>query len=357
MLESVLVIYNAVDTNTKDAAAWHESNAGVLDQVNAVTASLERLGIDYRRQPVENLEHLNHILQQSRQRIIFNLVEEFSDNIFSACFVPAVCRANGRAFTGNDTPALLLSQNKWQAKAVLKAASLPCPNGVLIPITKQIFVPALSSGKYIVKPLYSDASEGIDSSSIVEIPPPPLLRFAKQNGGGGAFQKAVERVHRQFGQPALVEQYIPDRELNVSVLQREGRLQVIAIAEIDFSKFDDDQPRIVDYSAKWQPESFAYNNTPRIIPAQISAQTAEIVEKSSLQACRLTGCSGYIRVDFRMDKDEQPYILEINPNPDISPDAGFAAALAFRGIKYEKFVEILLESAINKEKAYSIKGD
>jgi D-alanine-D-alanine ligase len=344
MLESVLVIYNAVDTNAKDAAAWHESNAGVLDEVNAVTAALERLGIDYRRQPVENLEHLNHILQQSRQRIIFNLVEEFSDNIFSACFVPAVCRANGRAFTGNDTPALLLSQNKWQAKAVLKAASLPCPNGVLIPITKQIFVPALSSGKYIVKPLYSDASEGIDSSSIVEIP-------------GSALRKAVERVHRQFGQPALVEQYIPGRELNVSVLQREGRLEVIAIAEIDFSKFDDDQPRIVDYSAKWQPESFAYNNTPRIIPAQISAQTAEIVEKSSLQACSLTGCSGYIRVDFRMDKDEQPYILEINPNPDISPDAGFAAALAFRGIKYEKFVEILLESAINKEKAYSRKGD
>jgi D-alanine-D-alanine ligase len=341
MFESVLVIYNCFQGDVERTHFWQESEESILDEVNAVTASLGKLGIAFRQEPVRNLEHLGIILQRSRQRLVFNLVEEFPNCIHDACLVPAICRANGRAFTGSDTPALLLAQNKWQTKAVLKAANIPCPDGVLIPVAKSIPAPQLTAGKYIVKPLFSDASEGIDTESIIEIP-------------GRSFRKRVERIHSQLGQPALVEQFIPDRELNVSVLQYKDKMQVIAIAEIDFSKFDAGQPRIVDYSAKWLPDTFAYNNTPRILPAKISAETARLVEKYSLDACRLIDCRGYIRVDFRLDEKENPYILEINPNPDISPDAGFAAALNYRGISYEKFVEFMLENAIlNKTKPHS----
>jgi D-alanine-D-alanine ligase len=183
-----------------------------------------------------------------------------------------------------------------------------------------------------VKPVFSDASEGIDVDSIVDFP-------------GKALSKAIKRIHEKFNQPALVEQFIPNRELDVSLFQQNGEVKVLPIAEIDFSAFDKDKPRIVDYSAKWEADSFAYNNTPHIVPAQLSKKAAESVKQYALAAWNATGCQDYARIDFRMDDNEQVFVLEVNPNPDISPDTEFAASLTAAGISYERFIEMLLDNA------------
>ena len=132
------------------------------------------------------------------------------------------------------------------------------------------------------------------------------------------------------------------------VTKEEGRLfihrpssilsRVLPLAEIDFSAFSDKQLKLVDYEAKWVKESFGYNNTPRIIPAPLAEPVAEKVRHLALQAWDALGCRGYARVDFRLDEKDNPYVLEVNPNPDISPDAGFAAALEAAKIPYEQFV-------------------
>jgi D-alanine-D-alanine ligase len=330
--EDVLIIHQA----TADKKfACQESNAGVIEEVNAVAIALEKSGIKYQIESIAKIEQLPKILSRCKQKIIFNLVEELPGRIVDACYVPAICHSFGRVCTGSDTSCLILAQNKWRTKTILEAAKLPCPKGTVAAVGQKICLEDLTAGKYIVKPVFSDASEGIGTSSVVDLP-------------GAALEKAIKKIHKQFGQPAIVEQFIPDRELNVSVLEQNGKADVLAIAEIDFSAFDKNSLRIVDYSAKWQPDSFAYNNTPRILPAKLSDKQARLVRQYSLAAWEVLGCQDYARVDFRMDKNGQPFILEINPNPDISPDAGFAAAVTAAGLTYEKFVRILLDNALSR---------
>ncbi len=343
MEKSVLIVHHITKRKTvgKDNFNCEESNFGVLDEVKAVAAALEYLGFKYRVEGIKQIRDLPVILSRSPEKLIFNLIEDLDGQVLDFCCVPAVCQTCGKVCTGCNTPCLLLAQDKWRTKAVLKAANLPCPDGIIVPVGEKAALSELTAGKYIVKPVFTDASEGIDAKSVVELP-------------GKAIHTAVERIHKQLKQPAIVEQFIPDRELNVSVLQRNDGVEVWPIAEIDFSALGDDYPHIVDYSAKWISDSFAYKNTPRIIPARIPEAVAELVREYSLDIWHILDCQDFIRVDFRLDENNNIFILEVNPNPDISPDAGFAAALAAAGISYEEFVETLMDNALSRQSYKSV---
>jgi ribosomal protein S18 acetylase RimI-like enzyme len=194
----------------------------------------------------------------------------------------------------------------------------------------------LFEGPYIVKPVQTDASEGIDKASIIQ-------------KRGRALQEAVRRIHEQMAQPALIEQYIEGRELNVSVICRKGKLETLPLAEIDFSAFEEGRPRIVGYEAKWLADSFEFNHTPRVIPAPLPKRLAQQISDVAIAACRTLHGFEYCRVDFRLDKANRPYVLEVNANPDISLDAGFAAALEATKITYPAFIRLLVDNAIARK--------
>ncbi|HUS57407.1 MAG TPA: GNAT family N-acetyltransferase [Planctomycetota bacterium] len=335
----VLILHNIPREKPDDgpAPAWLESDAGVLEEVEAVRAALEKIGAVHRTAGVANLTDLPAVLSSSTEDVVFNLVEGFHTEPMGANFVPAICQAFGKECTGNTTPCLQLTLDKWQTKGVLNASALPCAAGVLVPVGKMAKRSMLPAGPYIVKPTACDASEGIEVDSFVS-------EF-------GSLRRIVRRIHEQFGQPALIEQYVGNRELNVSVLQRGNQVDVLAIAEIDFTAFSGDKPRIVDYSAKWLPETFEYQNTPRILPAPISEQAAEQVRRYALDAWAAVGCRDYARVDFRLDDDGQPTILELNANPDISPEGGFAAAVEYAKLTYEQFVELMVANGYARLRA------
>lgn len=333
-MESILILHNTFG----DASdPLYESRAGVMDQVRAVQQALDVLGINSEILAVENLRHLTQVLGAHRERLIFNLAEEFLCSIEQACFVPVVCRSFEKSCTGNDTPALLLSQNKIYAKAVLRDAGLPCPEGIAVYPGQKADWSGLSAGRYIFKPAYCDASEGITSGSVLSLP--------------GEKKKAdtlTRKLHQQFGQPVIAERFIPARELNVSVIEHAGKIKVMPLAEIDFGAFEESRIKIVDYDAKWQKDSFGYNNTPRKIPADLPEEINGKVKTLAAAAFKAVGCRDYARVDFRLDDDLNPFILEVNPNPDISLDAGFAAAIAAGGIPYERFVWSVITNARNR---------
>jgi D-alanine-D-alanine ligase len=333
-MDPVLIIHN---TFGSPEDPLYQSRAGVMDQVRAVRQSLDKLGIETQVLAVENIKHLTAVLNCRPERLIFNLAEEIFESMDEACYVPAVCRSFDKYCTGNDSPALLLSLNKVHAKAILHQAGLPCPQGQVVMPQQPIELSRLPAGRYILKPACSDASEGITADSVVDLP--DELAKTKQ---------LINTLHTHFNQPVVIEQFIPARELNVSVIECSGVPTVMPLAEIDFSAFDDSMPKIVDYSAKWHPDSFGFNNTPRKIPADLPAAAAERVRSLAVAAWRALGCRDYARVDFRLDDQLNPYILEINPNPDISPDAGFAAAIAAGGIPYEQFVRSMLTNAQNR---------
>jgi ribosomal protein S18 acetylase RimI-like enzyme len=148
--------------------------------------------------------------------------------------------------------------------------------------------------------------------------------------------------------PALIERFVNGREVNVSLIERNGEVEVLPLAEIEFVDYAPGQPRIVGYRAKWVPDSFEYRNTPRRIPASVPDDVADRLRECARQAWEALDCRDYARVDFRLDDDLQPYVLEVNANPDISPDAGFTAALAAAGVPYAEFVASVVRNALNR---------
>jgi D-alanine-D-alanine ligase len=320
--------------------AWRESDEGVRAEVGAVAAALDHLGFEHRTIGVAGLGDVASVLAAATEPVVFNLVETFIGAPVEANGVPALGRAFGKACTGSDTPCLAAALDKGRTKAILMAAGLPCPRGVVVAVGERVRPADLPPGPFIVKPCTSDASEGIDARSVVA-------------GPGAALTRVVRRVHEEVGQDALVEAFIGGRELNVSLLERGGEVAVLPLAEIDFSAFPPGRPRIVDYAAKWLADSFAYRRTPRIIPAPLPIARAREVRRLALGAWRALGCRDYARVDFRLDRRGRPWIIEVNPNPDISPDAGFdagfAAALSAAGIPFEEFVQGIIRNATARQ--------
>ncbi len=126
-------------------------------------------------------------------------------------------------------------------------------------------------------------------------------------------------------------------------------MQVLPPAEIDFCAFPPDKPRIVGHQAKWDQDSFEYQQTPRrfVFPAKDKPLLSRVSDLA--RSCwGLFGLSGYARVDFRVDNDGQPWILEVNANPCLSPDAGFAAAVTEAGISYDEAIQRIVNDATNR---------
>lgn len=332
--QNILILYNLPRENTarNGAGKYFESEFGVLEEVNAVAKALAHLNIPFRIAAVRSLEDLPGVLSASPELVVFNLVESFEQNHHAAYFVPAVCESFGKTCTGNDTTTQLLAQDKWRTNAILRTADLPTPPGVLVSPGDSIPEDRLPEGPFIVKPALCDASEGIDSDSVVEC-------------RGAALHHAVERIHCNLHQPALIEKLIGRRELNVSIAQHGKRVEVVGIAEIDFSAFAKDKPAIIDYAAKWLEDSFEFQNTPRILPAPLSSRLSKQVARMALAAWRILRCRDYARIDFRLDQRDRPFIMDVNPNPDISPNDGFAAALQAAGLSYASFIHTMIRNA------------
>jgi D-alanine-D-alanine ligase len=292
----------------------------------------------------ESLAEVARTLEDSEEPVVFNLVEEFDDRPHDGVMVPALCESYGKGCTGGSTPCQVTALDKWQTKVLLRAAGLRCPQGVVIPVGRPVVRSALPRGPYIVKPLRADASEGIDIHSVVERAGPALARV-------------VGAIHEQFRQPALVEQFVGRRELNVSLLERGGRVAVLPIAEINFADFPEDRPRVVGYAAKWVRESFDYTHTPVVVPARLPRRVAAEARRHALAAWHVVGCRDYARVDMRLDERLRPVILEVNPNPDVSRDAGFAAAVKATGLAYDDFVKAAVDNALSRRAAAAADAD
>jgi len=363
MKTTVLILHNI-----PAGGGFAESDAGIIAEVNAVAESLQHLNIPHRTAGVSNLADVQRTLASSPESIVFNLVESMAGSPTDANLVPALCKAAGKASTGSDTPSLLITLDKSHSKAILADAGLPCPAGICIQSGHFVDTAALPPPPWIVKPARSDASEGIDAASVVH----EIERL----------EEVVRRVHQRCGQPAIVEQFIGGREFNVSLVQQraetgdrqrfsaqhsptarsaepsgksclspvsqqDGEILVLPVAEIVFT-LPDGKPPIVDYAAKWLTDTVEYKNTRRVVPAEVDNNLAEEIRRIALGAWRVLDCRDYVRVDMRTDDAGHPFILEVNANPDISPDAGFAAALAAAGISYDEFVRRIVHNAAER---------
>ncbi len=303
----------------------------VLDQAAAVGKTLEELGWQVRQIPcLLNLEKTRQELLDYAPDLVFNLVESIAGCGNLLHLAPALLDHLGLPYTGADTAALFITGNKLSTKQSLAAAGLPTPAWHQSNSRADNFQ---ENQSYIIKPVWEDASLGIDLSSVVSPAGPEDL------------DRALAARIRKDGRPYFAEVYIPGREFNLSLL--DGR--VLPPAEILFLHFSPGQPRILDYQAKWEKDSQAYVNTPRSF--SFTADDQRLLEQLTELAARcwdLFALSGYARVDFRVDPQGRPFILEINANPCIAPDSGFVAAAEKAGLNWNELIGVIVASGRKK---------
>jgi D-alanine-D-alanine ligase len=185
--------------------------------------------------------------------------------------------------------------------------------------------------KWIIKGIWDQASRDLEEDSIVE-------------GTDDEIARAVRERARRVGRPSFAEQFIEGREFNIALLAGLAGLEVLPPAEIDFSAFPPEKAKIVGHTAKWKEDSFEYQNTPRTFDfPESDGPLLEELRSLARQCWELFSLRGWARVDFRVDPEGRPWILEINTNPCLSPDAGFAAALARAGMPFEKAIRRIVE--------------
>ncbi len=325
------ILFNLPSKPARGESIDYLAEAEVLDQVDAVQRSLEKLGVGYQLFPIkDDVEDLVTALKQYRPDVVVNLCEGFRGNSHLEMHVPAILEILGIPYTGADPLALGLCQDKGLAKDLLRAHNVPTPKYQIMEESGRL----RSDLKFplFIKPLKEDASIGVSKRSFVR--------------DFGELKAQVDYVNKVYGQPALVEEFIDGRELNVSVLGDKDPL-VLPISEIIFDL--QDGLKIVDYASKWLKESEEYARTRPVCPADLDDEVRRIVEEVALKAYRALRCRDYARVDIRLEsRTKIPYVLEVNPNPDISPEAGFNRSLKAANITFEDFIMIILNFALKR---------
>jgi D-alanine-D-alanine ligase len=304
-----------------DSAAPDEMD--VLQQARVVEDELINSGYNTARAFMgTDLGKTLRLVQRSEADIVFNLVESIGGKAELIHVAPALLRSEGIPFTGSGPEAMMITSNKIAAKKIMEMAGIPTP-AFIVPGDQ----PRKASGRYIVKPLREDASVGIDDDSIIEGDIISKLSVAALKGNRVVF----------------AEEYISGREFNISVIAGKRGPVVLPPAEIIFRDFPEGKPEIIGYKAKWDESSFEYNNTIRSFKFDhADALLMERLRDISLRCWKVFGLNGYARVDFRIDENGEPFVLEVNANPCISPDAGFYAATREAGMRFSEVIERIL---------------
>lgn len=370
MTRSIAIVHNAVtDPDRPD-------EADVLVQVDAVSRALTGLG--YHPVPVPcdlDLAALKKTLEDIRPLGVFNLVESLGNRGSLIHVVPALLDVLAVPYTGCPAPAVYATSHKVMAKERLHLAGLPTPvwidpfpldmpwqggldpgghrsgstgiNGAALSKTDSTapgnvtaghaasvhtstgksLKSTLSAPLWIIKSVWEHGSLGLEAENLV-------------TGTAIAVARLLPARATALGGACFAEQFIAGREFNLSLLADRSGVQVLPPAEILFPDTPADQPAMVGFRAKWEEDSKEYQNTPRRFdfPPADAPLLAEL-ESLARRCWHLFHLAGYARVDFRVDPSGRPFILEINTNPCLSPDAGFAAALSRAGISYAQAVQ------------------
>ena len=353
---NIVILHNAV--------ASHESpeDQDTLTQVAAISQALDRLGHRPLAIPCTlDLAAARESLLAADADLVVNLVESLGGSDSLAHLAPALLDSMRLPYTGSHTEGLFATNHKLIAKRTMRQAGLPTPRWLnvsgtfRVPLqevgTRNAFGPLDISGRAgpsrqeeptasfqppcIIKSVWEHGSRGLDDENVVH------------DGDAEAIRERLADFIARTGRPHFAEEFIDGREFNVPMLDGPDGPQVLPPGEMDFSTFPEGKPRIIGHRAKWHESSFEYNNTPRSFAVREQDRgLVDQLRQLSLDCWRLFDLHGYVRVDFRVDRAGRPWILEVNANPCLSPEAGYAAALEEAGVSYDDAVRRIVESAI-----------
>ncbi len=340
--KSVVVLYNQVGDDWYETLKHIDPDklpfkpeypihvATVKEEYEEVAKALKRAG--YRARAVnlkDDLRILERVLKRNRPELVFNLVEGFHDDPELEAMIAGMFDLYRIRYTGSPPFALALCMDKGFTKQVLQTHGVPTPRYKLFQHAK---LPKRLGLEYplIVKPAWEDASAGIDKNSVVHDEQQLLQQ--------------LEQLLEEYDPPMMVEEFIAGRELHVSVWGND-KPEILPPVEFDFSKLPPGYPPVISYEMKWNPLDELYHRVHTICPAQLEPQVLRRVAKVAIQAYEATWCRDYARLDIRL-KGDKPYVLEVNPNPDLTEGVSFMDSAEAAGISFDQALARIAELAL-----------
>jgi D-alanine-D-alanine ligase len=293
--------------------------------------TLKKLGYEviHYNLDVENVSSLRDV----KFDLAFNLCDDGFDNkAYLEPHVPAIFDIYNIKYTGSNYYTLATCLDKIRTKEILLFHGIRTARFQTFSTGNEILNKSLKF-PLIVKPAKEDASIGLRFDSVVQ--------------NERELRKKVRDVVRRYDQDALVEEYIDGREINIGIVGSKDPV-ILPVAEICFDNFPENMPKILTYDAKWDKETFEYKNTRNKCPTQVDPAIEMEMKEMALKAFKLMGCQDYARIDIRLDSNNVPYILEVNPNPDLSVDAGFSHMIKAAGKTYTDLIEMIIDSAVER---------
>jgi D-alanine-D-alanine ligase len=330
----VAVLYNVDFEDGPDGDPGYEARADVAAVATSMVETLSDGVHEAHLVPVDGDMHvLRDRLTDLDPECAFNLCESLAGDARLETAVPLILELMGIPCTGSPPGALSSALYKDKVKRRLEQAGVPTPRAMVMTGPNDACDLPFP---LIVKPVREDGSSGITSLSVVH--------------DEASLRERVAEVVATFRQPCLVEQFIAGRELNVALFGF-PTARVLPLQEIDFSLLPAHEPRIVSYAAKWEEGSVADRGTRPVLHPQLPVALAARVRRVAVEAFRALGMRDYGRVDVRLTATGIPFVVDVNPNCDLSRHAGMARAAAAVGIDYPSLAKLLVRYALRRRRA------
>lgn len=330
---SVFSVYNG-KRDDESAKANDLSENNFIKELEKVEQSLSKYFTEVKSLAVDrNVQKVINNLNAFNPDVIYNFVESVEGISTYESSMAGLFELLGYEITGCSPITLGNCLNKARAKAILKSRGILTPEYRTLKKTKR-FTEKEIKLRYpmILKLMNEDASIGISEFSVVK--------------NYSELRKQLSFLAETYNQDVILEEFIEGRELNVAILG--GR--TLPISEINFAGLPQEFPNIVTYDGKWTEGSVYYNYTKPVCPAPLPERIKKKIQFTALASYDALNCRDYTRVDIRLSNDGEPYVIEVNPNPDISSDSGFARAAAASGISYDDLLYTIANFALIRKK-------
>ena len=321
MNKIVLILYNKLSKKPKD------DEADVIEQVNLVTDALKRLGYDVDYLQIDlNLKAAIRQIVKVKPHIIFNLAETIGNKGEFTFLANSVLNFLRIPYTGSPLIPMFHCSNKYLAKKELNSIGVKTPPGFLLNECQKL----QQNKKYIIKPIWEEGSLELDEDCVFM----------------GSDHDFINRISGKSLHHYFIEEFIEGREFNISILYGADGPEVLPLAEMRFIGDPEDKPKMMGYKSKWDDKSFEYSHTRRTF--RLSGED-EPLKKELIAICKKCwnelGLKGYVRIDFRVTKQSEPLVIDINLNPCLSESGGFMAASKKKGLTFDQVIARVLEDA------------
>lgn len=328
---NISILFNVFTTassgNSEDMLADDDS----IITAKAIKENLESLG--HQADLFELKENTLAQLSKINCTIFFNQAFGIGNKAKSEAEVTQILDKLNLPYTGSGADAIDLSNDKVATKYVLLKNKIPTAKFFIVDNPKKIGTVTIRY-PVIVKLTREHSSVGLDATNVVF--------------DSGELSKKISFLFIKYNQDILIEEFIDGKEINATVVGNGKNCEVLPLSEITFGPYFNSHPRIVDFKAKWNEDDPAYKQSVGICPAEVDEKTENIIKEIAKKVHIVTDCRDYSRVDFRLDKRNQPFVLEINANPGIGPGDGAIRSANAAGYSYPAFLQKIVNLALER---------